>query len=184
MGRKKSVKEEMRVRRLRQHKLGMNGSQLINPEKCNFWKENLFTALDQRFQSLVGKQIFEQLSNFLTQPHSCQIDAFSCWIQLSGPTMALRSKGEQRGNNCFSLPPATCDLLQVFCHLFRWQCQCQLWVEAAQPNFCYLGVPWAHQTQLWSLDLWSLSLVTWLRRDCGKRCSLQKHCQYLYSPHP
>lgn len=121
MGRKKSVKQEMRVRRLRRHKLGMNGSQLINPEKFNFWKENLFAALHQWFWSLVGKQIFEQLSNFLTQPHNWQIDAFSCWIQLSGPMMALLSKGAQLGNDCLSLPPPKRDLLQVISQLCRYQ---------------------------------------------------------------
>jgi len=69
----------------------------------------------------VGKQIVEQLSNFLTEPHSWQIDAFNCWIQHSGPTMALLSKGAQLGNNCLSLPPPKCEFLQAFCHLFRYQ---------------------------------------------------------------
>lgn len=45
-----------------QHKLGTNGRQLINPEKCNFWKENLFPARDQRLRSLVDKQVFETFS--------------------------------------------------------------------------------------------------------------------------
>lgn len=63
----------------------------------------------------------KQLSNFLTQPHSRQIDALSCQMQLAGPAMASLSKGAQLRNNRLSLPPPKCDLLQVSCHRFRCQ---------------------------------------------------------------
>lgn len=70
----------MRVRRLRWHKLGMNRSQLINPGKCNFWKENLFPAWDRGFRSLVSKQILEQpkLSHAATEVIN---DVLSCWTE-------------------------------------------------------------------------------------------------------